>query len=614
MSALLRSIASRAWLALLLAAPLAFAQTPLTPEDVARIQTVREAVISPDGSTIAYTLAVPRQLPDDPDGSAYTELHLVDVATGTQRPYIVGQVSVRALTWAPDGSMVTFLSRRAGDTSTSLYGISASGGEARRLLGYPTGIRQYAWNADGTRVAFVANEPRPAKQRFAPVVYEEELAVGRVHIATPASGVEPRVLDEIPGSALNVQWSAGSDMLAVTTSPTSAVDDIYMNKIVHIVNPDDGVSLGTIPTEGKLGEVSISPNGDFIALITSADRYDPKEGRLAIYELEERSLAPAAPDLLGHVSDIDWLDGITVRFVADIGVETQVQETRPNLTNRATLYEGEGPVFTALDVAANTDVTALIGQSPQHPPEVYVMEGDEEPRRLTFHNSWLAERVLGAQEVVRYTARDGLEIEGLLIRPVGEEEGEQYPLVLVVHGGPEAHYRNGWLTGYSSPGQMAAGMGMAAFYPNYRGSTGRGLAFSRSSQGDPAGAEFDDLVDGVDFLIDSRLVDSTRVAVTGGSYGGYATAWLTTRYSERFAAGVMFVGISNKVSKVGTTDIPNEEFFVHARKRPWEDWEFFILRSPIYHAGNGRTPLLIAHGEDDPRVNVGQSRELYRHL
>jgi dipeptidyl aminopeptidase/acylaminoacyl peptidase len=140
------------------------------------------------------------------------------------------------------------------------------------------------------------------------------------------------------------------------------------------------------------------------------------------------------------------------------------------------------------------------------------------------------------------------------------------------------------------------------------------VEFSKLSQGDPAGKEFDDLVDAVDHLIALGLVDKDRVGVTGGSYGGYATAWCSTFYSDRFAAGVMFVGISNKISKTGTTDIPEEEFLVHALKRPWDDWEFFLKRSPIYYADRGKTPLLILHGKDDPRVNVGQSRELYRHL
>jgi dipeptidyl aminopeptidase/acylaminoacyl peptidase len=221
---------------------------------------------------------------------------------------------------------------------------------------------------------------------------------------------------------------------------------------------------------------------------------------------------------------------------------------------------------------------------------------------------------LARQQVIRHKARDGLELEGVLIRPLDEEAGRRYPLIMAVHGGPESHVSDGWLTSYSLPGQVAAARGMAVFYPNYRGSTGRGVTFSKLGQGDAAGKEFDDLVDAVDHLIAIGLVDRAKVGVTGGSYGGYATAWCSTRYTERFAAGVMFVGISDKISKVGTTDIPNEENYVHALKRPWEDWSLLLERSPIYHAGKSKTPLLILNCKDDPRVNVGQSRELYRHL
>jgi dipeptidyl aminopeptidase/acylaminoacyl peptidase len=140
------------------------------------------------------------------------------------------------------------------------------------------------------------------------------------------------------------------------------------------------------------------------------------------------------------------------------------------------------------------------------------------------------------------------------------------------------------------------------------------VAFSLTSQGDPAGKEFDDVVDGVDYLIGTGLVDATKVGVTGGSYGGYATGWFSTRYTDRFAAGVMFVGISDNVSKWGTTDIPNEEYLVHARKWVYEDYDFFLKRSPIYYAGQCKTPLLIMHGKEDPRVHPSQSMELYRHI
>ena len=218
------------------------------------------------------------------------------------------------------------------------------------------------------------------------------------------------------------------------------------------------------------------------------------------------------------------------------------------------------------------------------------------------------------QEVIKYKARDGLELEGILIRPLNEEKGKRYPLVLNVHGGPEAHYSNGWITNYNALGQVAAAKGMAVFYPNYRGSTGYGVEFSMKGQKDAGGKEFDDLIDGVDHLVKMGLVDDKKVGITGGSYGGYATAWGPTYYSHRFAAGVMFVGISDWISCSGTTDIPQEMFLVHHRKWLWDDWDYFAKASPIKHLDKAKTPLLIMHGKADPRVNPGQSLEMYRHL
>jgi dipeptidyl aminopeptidase/acylaminoacyl peptidase len=258
---------------------------------------------------------------------------------------------------------------------------------------------------------------------------------------------------------------------------------------------------------------------------------------------------------------------------------------------------------------------AWLEQSPRHPPEVFLYQPREKnARRLTNSNPWLAELQFAPQEVVKHKARDGLELEGILIRPLEAEAGTRYPLILAVHGGPEANVPNGWVTSYANPGQFAAARGFAVFYPNYRGSTGRGVAFSKLGQGDAAGKEFDDLVDAVDHLVATGLVDKAKVGITGGSYGGYASAWGATYYSERFAASVMFVGLSDLVSKAGTTDIPHEMHLVHHLKHLWEAWDHFRQRSPIYHVQKARTPLLILHGKEDPRVHPSQSMELYRQV
>ena len=255
----------------------------------------------------------------------------------------------------------------------------------------------------------------------------------------------------------------------------------------------------------------------------------------------------------------------------------------------------------------------MVGSSANHPFELFI-HNEKSTNKITDSNPWLANKKLGKQEKIKYKAKDGLEIEGLVILPLDYKKGSKYPLITVVHGGPEAHYDNGWLTSYSMPGQVGAANGFMVFYPNYRGSTGRGEKFAKSSQADPAGKEFDDVIDGIDYLIDAGMVDKSKVGVTGGSYGGYATAWMSTRHTERFAAGVMFVGISDNISKWGTSDIPEEMYLVHSRKRIWDDYEFFLKRSPIYYADQAKTPLLILAGAGDTRVDPGQSKELYRHI
>jgi dipeptidyl aminopeptidase/acylaminoacyl peptidase len=204
-------------------------------------------------------------------------------------------------------------------------------------------------------------------------------------------------------------------------------------------------------------------------------------------------------------------------------------------------------------------------------------------------------------------------VEGILIHPI-RGPGKPAPLIVSVHGGPEAHDMNGWLTSYAAPGQVAAGRGYYVLVPNYRSSTGRGVAYSKLGQGDLAAGEFTDILDGVKFLVGRGLVDARKVGITGGSYGGYLSAWAATRHTEHFAAAVTFVGVSNQISKRGCTDIPMEDYLVHWKIWTDENVPLVWDRSPVAHARNSRTPTLICHGKDDPRVHPSQSLELYRAL
>jgi dipeptidyl aminopeptidase/acylaminoacyl peptidase len=601
-------------------APVA-ADDVLTPHSVAELRSVSAAVLSPDARHVAYTLSVPRA-DDQDDGSSWSELWVLDLEDDRQRPFITGEVSVRSVRWTPDGR-IAFLSKRDADEHTALYAIAVDGGEARRIATLETSIADYAFAPDGERVALVATQKKDeeleklAKKGFAQEIYEEDWRPAEVWIADVSGADEPRKL-VLEGSAHDVHWSPVADRLAVVVTPTPLVDDGYMRRKVVVIGVEDGSVALELEQPGKLGQVGWSPDGRHLATIAAADLNDPSAGRLTVAAADGGAPADVLPHYEGHVTGFAWQDAEALLYVADRGVWTVFERVPAVQRGRAeptTILAAGGPILESLSVSQDGMRAAFVASSPEHPGEVYTMShGDAGPRRRTHSNAWLADVRLAPQERVEFTARDGLELEGILIRPLDAPEGVRVPLILYVHGGPEAHDANGWLTGYNRPGQVAAAQGYAVFYVNYRGSTGRGVEFSKLSQGDPAGREFDDLVDAVQHLVSIGLVDRDRVGVTGGSYGGYATAWCATKLSEHFAAGVMFVGISDKVSKVGTTDIPDEEFHVHALKRVWDDWQFFLERSPIYQADEGRTPLLILHGKDDPRVDVGQSRELYRHL
>jgi dipeptidyl aminopeptidase/acylaminoacyl peptidase len=593
----------------------------LTPHDVARIRQVATAVISPDGRKAAFILSVPRVPGTDEDGRPWTELHVIDVDSGTQRPFITGKVEVASIAWTPDSQTILFVSRRPGDETRCLYGIDLAGGEARRLLALETDVSAYSvgtGSTGGFRVALLAEEPLPKevqelrKKGFRQQIYEEDWQPKQLWVADLPGGKPER--RDLPGSAVRVSHSpvAGSDTLALTTVPRALVDDVLMRQSVTILA---GGRQVPVENRGKLEGLFWSPDGRRLALLSGADLHDPHAGKAVLVDAVSGPLS--RPDLgdESSVSDLAWRDSERLLVLEAAGVSTRLRELDLRNSSLRTLLEGSGPILTSLSLSRDGRRAVALGHAPDHPSEVFLLEDPfTEARRLTWSNPWLKDRRLGRQEVVRFKARDGLDLEGMLIHPLDREDGHLYPLILTVHGGPESHYSNGWLTSYSNPGQMAAARGLGVFYPNYRGSTGRGTAFAKLGQADAAGREFDDLIDGVDHVIRLGWVNPAKIGVTGGSYGGYATAWCSTYYSHRFAAGVMFVGISNKISKVGTTDIPDEEYLVHALKRPWEDWDFFLRRSPVYYSDRHRTPLLILHGADDPRVDVGQSRELYRHL
>ena len=587
----------------------------LTPMQVAKIKSVGDVKISNDGNKIAYTLRVQAD-PVKTNESASYHLYVLDPETGTSTPFFT-DTGVSSIDFRPKHNAVTFLSKKESDETTSLYEISLSGGEAQKLFAFETSISSYDWAPDGNHLAFTANEPReepPSQLPYKPEIYEENLAQRRAYITNISQPDHGQHRIQVEGSIYQVHWSPSGQRLALAVAPTPLVDDYYMKQQILIVDEMGENVLAQVNHEGKLGHVGWSPDGKQLAMIAGAHVNDPVDGRLMTVSSDGGKPTILKNGYNGMFEQFQWVDNNTLHYITSNGVWSTYGSIESDGSGMKTIVDKGTPVLHEF-TRSGTGVTAFVADSPSHPGEVYLMnKKNQKLQRMTNSNPWLNQVELGKQEMIAWKARDGKELQGLLIYPLNYEQGKRYPLITVVHGGPESHYDNGWLTSYDDAGQVGAARGYAVFYPNYRGSTGRGLDFAMSSQGDLAGAEFDDIVDGVDHLIDTGLVDGDKVGVTGGSYGGYATGWLSTRYTDRFAAGVMFVGISDNISKWGTSDIPEELYLVHARKRIWEDYNFFLERSPIYHVGQAETPLLIMAGKEDTRVDPGQSYELYRHI
>ncbi|MDM7859214.1 S9 family peptidase [Alteromonas sp. ASW11-36] len=584
-------------------------------EHLPQVQHAGNITVAPNGNVTAYTLSQPRDLiAGDEDGVADTHIYII---RDDESPslFVGGQGSVSGLQFSADSQTLFFKTQRDGDKNTALYSISLSGGEAQKRFEFDTGIGDYAVAADGKTLYFVAR-PKDDKEDltgkgFKAYAFEEDHRLAALwQVDLSDSDAKAEVLFNT-GNISNFDLSKDGKSIVVAAAPTNLIDDFYMKRDLHVISTQTGAVSNTIDVPGKLGTFEFSDDGEQIAFLGGTDIHDTSAGVLMLADADNPEFVQLTKDALQHIQDIDWLDD-DILAVAHRGVESALVVYATDGDEKRTYRTSSDIVVRSADVG--DDEIRFTADSPMHPREVFkIRRGKSE--KLTNHNAWLADIDLAPQSTFSFEARDGAVVEGLLITPKGAAPEGGWPLILTVHGGPEAHYSDGWLTAYSLAGQFGAADGYAVFYPNYRGSTGRGVAFAKEHQDDYAGKEFNDLVDGVNALAEAGLVNRDRVGITGGSYGGYASMWGATALTEHFAASVAFVGISNQVSKFGTSDIPNEMHLVHSLKWPWEDnWMNLIERSPIFHAGKSTTPTLILHGEEDTRVHPSQSMELFRSM
>lgn len=605
-------------------APLA---AQLTPEQVTSLQTVGSVAISPDARWVAYTLSQPRAAEEDTvaGARAYSELWVVPVAGGTPRAIVQRPRSASAPSWTPDGGLSFLISGQIQFVPPTCF--SASDCAPRPLANATSGILQYAWARDGS-LAFTVRTAEDAavvdrRRRGGDAIVASELNRPVRLFVSPAGGGPSRAITPERQVVRDFAWSPDSRTLAARITETSDADADLMYSKLYVVTTDGAAPRLLTRTQGKLGPMSWSPDGTKLAFLGAVSLNDPLSQSVFVATpvAGGGDAVNLTPNYEGSALTLDWQDARTIRFVAAEGTKSALNTVSASGGALATITRvvGRGAeVFSNASFARDGATYALAASTAMHPAEVFVgSAATKQPRRVTNHNAFLASVRLGRQETVEWTARDGWKIQGVLVHPAGAaapQPGTRPPLAVLPHGGPEGISSDGWVTNSLYPVQVLAGAGYAVFMPNYRGSGGRGVAFSKGDHRDLGGREFDDVLDGITHLHDTGVADSARVGISGTSYGGYFSAWAGTRHSDKFRLAMPFAGISNWMAFTGTTDIPAEMAIVHWDLWPYEHPMLMWERSPLAHIGNAKTPMIIGQGLVDERVHPEQMMELYQAL
>jgi dipeptidyl aminopeptidase/acylaminoacyl peptidase len=594
-------------------------ETPLYREAEALYRTFRRpgsgliadaAEVSVHGNRAVFTATLV-----DSGNEALSRVCLTDLATGDTRVLTFGPNTDRAPKLSPDGQQIAFLSdrRKAGDFQ--LYLLDAETGECRATPPVDGWVEYLQWSPNGRRIllgvaghgADVAAAQGAATTKTA----AQDLPAWLPTVDTGEEGYrwrrawvydleENRVSQCSPADS-NI-WEAawcGNGAIAAIVSP-GASEGLWYTARLALIATESGASRDLFIPQDQLGWPSGSPSGRHIAVVEAlcSDRWIVA-GDLRLIDTqrgEVRKIATRGID----VTHTEWRSDRHLLLAGHRGFETVVAAYDVQRDELEEAWRSEeittGGFYAAVAGLGEPGDCALVGEGFRRAPEIAVI------RRGKYHTvksfdpgADEALSVLGGVETLKWQAPDGLEIQGLLLKPTGHHP--PHPVILNVHGGPVWHYRPFWLGRRSIGSLMLLKRGYAIFLPNPRGSTGRGQEFVRPVLGDMGGADTYDYLSGLDHLTERGLADPARLGVTGGSYGGYMTAWLITQDS-RFAAAVAVSPVTNQVTEHLISNIPHfvSLFLKDTYTNPGGK---YFDRSPIVFAHKTKTPTLSTCGALD---------------
>ena len=369
---------------------------------------------------------------------------------------------------------------------------------------------------------------------------------------------------------------------------------------VYVIPIGGGTPRKVAEHFGNEGNLTWSPDSRRIAFVSAAGR--TKNDRVYVVPLAGGTPENIVGDWRYEPQNIEWLANGSILMTAAIGGRTAVYRVDPASKRMTEIVSGRRRINGVTTDARATRI-AFVATDITHPTELFIANADGSgERRLTGFNDKLnADIAWSDAERFTYPSVGGLEIEGWLMKPYGYESGKKYPLVLYIHGGPHSAYGEGWFDEF----QNLAATGMWVLFTNPRGSSGYGADFTYSTRGRWGAEDYEDLMKAVDVVARRADVDSTRMGVTGGSYGGFMTAWITAK-TNRFKAAQADRMISDWLYWYGASDAQGLTEFEFYGK-PWDNFVLYDSLSPIRHVTRVKTPTLIVQSEEDHRTPMGNA-------
>ena len=588
----------------------------MTVWDTQNFTSVGSPRISPDDEWVLYTESV-RDWDDDELDRA-THIWRVRVDGTDRRQLTFGESNSGSPAWFPDGSKIAFTSGRGEGDGNQVFFMYVDGGEAWQVTEHEGGVSQFSIAPDGETVLFTARDPLSEEQERRDEIGDDAEVVDgsfrmtHLWLSDIESGDEKRLTDG-DFTVSDPQWSPDSSRIAFVRRPNTKVDDSAWSD-VWVADTEGNAEL-FYENAGPDTSPRWSPDGNTLAMASKPQPGNtqwysklhlfPADGGEPIVMLEDFDLGFGAPMWSRDGRTIYWSTGqgtVTNLFGVDLDsgeLSTSRAPMRGSNGQWQLSHEGDFWVFSHNDAARPGNLWAAPRQGDGFGPAV----------QLTDANPWVEEEgvELGRVESIRWTNSDGGTIEGVLTYPVGFQEGTRFPLIVNPHGGPSGAS----MESFSSTNHLFAGNGFLVLQINFRGSSNYGQEHLNANQDNWGIGDYDDIMTGVDYVIDQGWADPDRMIAYGWSYGGYMTFWMSTQ-TDRFKLISPGAGLTNLYSMYSTTDI--SAYLGWFFGTPWDNEDIYRRLSPIRHVKNVTAKILIMHGANDARVPPGQAVEFYKAL